>query len=276
METVHAETAQSNSLKSPMAFQLRTGSFALTILDLYTAEVDAIRSQLALLVQSTPKFFDQTSLVIDLFRLSTLPCFKTLLELLRHFKMIPVAVRGGTPIIQAEAIRSGLAVFPEKQSRSPAATPRKKLAASANSVVQSSEQSSDSMASVVSGSKSTTPLIPSQQSKPIASKVIRTPVRSGQQIYAKNTDLIVIADVSHGAELIADGHIHVYGELHGRALAGVQGNQDVQIFCQLLDAELIAIAGHYKVKEDLVPPVHENNNFVTIFLEHEQLRIEKL
>ena len=81
--------------------------------------------------------------------------------------------------------------------------------------------------------------------------MISEPVRSGQQIYAPNGDLLVLAPVSHGAELLADGHIHIYGPLRGRALAGVTGDTEARIFCQSLEAELISIAGQYKISEDL-------------------------
>lgn len=82
-------------------------------------------------------------------------------------------------------------------------------------------------------------------------KIIRTPIRSGQQVYAQGGDLIVLAQVSAGAEILADGNIHVYAPLRGRALAGVQGNNNALIFCQRLEAELVSIAGHYKLSDDL-------------------------
>lgn len=80
--------------------------------------------------------------------------------------------------------------------------------------------------------------------------IVDQPVRSGQQIYSEG-DLIVTASVSEGAELLADGNIHVYGKLRGRALAGVRGNTQARIFCQQLNAELVSIAGHYRVAEGL-------------------------
>lgn len=83
------------------------------------------------------------------------------------------------------------------------------------------------------------------------SKIITTPVRSGQQVYAKGCDLIVMAQVSEGAEVLADGNIHIYGALRGRALAGVQGNKDARIFCHSLEAELLSIAGNFTVNEDI-------------------------
>ncbi len=88
--------------------------------------------------------------------------------------------------------------------------------------------------------------------KPVATKIIRSPVRSGQQIYAKNCDLIVVSSVGHGAEVIADGSIHIYGDLKGKAIAGAAGNSESSIFCQQMQAELISIAGNYRVDEDLM------------------------
>jgi septum site-determining protein MinC len=83
------------------------------------------------------------------------------------------------------------------------------------------------------------------------SKIVTTPIRSGQQVYAPGGDLIIMAAVSAGAEVLADGNIHVYGALRGRALAGVKGDTSARIFCQSLEAELVSIAGTFKVDEDL-------------------------
>jgi len=94
---------------------------------------------------------------------------------------------------------------------------------------------------------------PEKPAEPVAkpTRVITTPIRGGQQIYAQGGDLVVIAAVSPGAELLADGNIHVYGPLRGRALAGVKGDPKARIFCQQLAAEMVSVAGHYKVAEDL-------------------------
>ncbi len=86
------------------------------------------------------------------------------------------------------------------------------------------------------------------------SLVIDRPVRAGQQIYAKDGDLVVLAMVSAGAELIADGSIHVYAPLRGRALAGARGNREARIFTQAMEAELVSIAGIYRTLEDSLPP----------------------
>ncbi|WP_416412370.1 septum site-determining protein MinC [Pantoea sp. App145] len=82
-------------------------------------------------------------------------------------------------------------------------------------------------------------------------RIINTPVRSGQQIYARNADLIVTSSVSAGAELVADGNIHIYGMMRGRALAGASGDRDCQIFCTNLAAELVSIAGEYWIMDQI-------------------------
>ena len=86
---------------------------------------------------------------------------------------------------------------------------------------------------------------------PRAARVVTQPVRSGQQIYAAEGDLIIMAPVGAGAEVLAAGHIHIYGPLRGRALAGVLGDTQANVFCQSLEAELVSVAGQYKISEDL-------------------------
>ena len=98
-------------------------------------------------------------------------------------------------------------------------------------------------------------------------------MRSGTQIYARGTDLIVTAPVSTGAELVADGNIHVYGPLRGRALAGASGDAGARIFCSRLEAELVSIAGRYLVSEQL--PAEQRGCPVEIALVDEQLTITR-
>lgn len=95
-------------------------------------------------------------------------------------------------------------------------------------------------------------------------RVVTQPVRSGQQIYARGGDLIVTGAVSAGAEVLADGHIHVYGTLRGRALAGVRGLVSAHIYCRRLDAELVSIGGHYRIAEDILDGERGENRLVTL------------
>ena len=113
----------------------------------------------------------------------------------------------------------------------------------------------------------------SAQSSRAAARLITEPVRSGTQIYARGTDLVITAAVSPGAELVADGNIHVYGVLRGRALAGASGDVEARIFCSRLEAELVSIAGRYLVSEQLPPEQH--GSAVQIALVDDQLTVTK-
>ncbi|WP_340610225.1 septum site-determining protein MinC [Xenorhabdus bharatensis] len=105
-------------------------------------------------------------------------------------------------------------------------------------------------------------------------RIINTPVRSGQRIYAPNSDLIVTSNVSAGAELIADGNIHIYGVLRGRVLAGASGDQESQIFCTHLNAELTSIAGQYWLSDEI--PDNFAGKAVKLRLVNNELTIETL
>ena len=114
---------------------------------------------------------------------------------------------------------------------------------------------------------------PRSEDRP-AARIVDQPVRSGQQLYARGTDLIIRAAVSPGAEVLADGSIHVYGALRGRALAGCRGEESARIFCQSLEAELVAIAGNYLVAEDMASEHRKQPSMVR--LSDEKLTIETL
>lgn len=240
------------TMSSPAAFQLKGSLFTLTVLYLLKADPAAITEQLAPLIKQTPKFFQHMPIVLDLHKLSITDAknvdFVSLIHCLREQGLIPIGVRGGTAEQHVAASSIGLAVLPNTKA----------------------EPATETTVKPTPKRPAATPPISSGQ----PSKVITQPVRSGQQIYARNSDLIVLAPVSAGAELMADGHIHIYGTLRGRALAGVAGNQNARIFCQGLEAELVAIAGHYWVNEDLQKnPLKEG---VHIYLENERLQISAL
>jgi septum site-determining protein MinC len=109
-----------------------------------------------------------------------------------------------------------------------------------------------------------TPAVAAAPAVHTPTRVVTQPVRSGQQIYARGGDLIVMGAVSAGAEVLADGHIHVYGSMRGRALAGVRGLATAHIFCRRLDAELVSIGGHYRIAEDIVDSERGENRLVTL------------
>lgn len=105
-------------------------------------------------------------------------------------------------------------------------------------------------------------------------KVIRTPVRSGQQVYAKDCDLVVLNHVSAGAEVIADGSVHIHGTCRGRIIAGANGQKGAMILCEDLQAELVSIAGHYYLSDQIHPDYWQQKTLIT--LHTEQLQFDKI
>ncbi len=227
------------------AIQFKGSMFSLTVLSINSNDFQAIQEHLKQTIKKAPKMFQHAPVVIDLganHHITAKLPLAPLIDLLQQFQILPIAVTGGSPEQQKEAIQAGLTLFPS--------------------------------------SKHTTSNTPSNQAassspKPTGhTKVVTQPVRSGQQIYAKGGDLIILASVSHGAEIIADGHIHVYGSLHGRAIAGASGYLEARIFCTKLDAELVSVAGIYSLSDDYVNK--QFNTPMQIFLENNQLVITEL
>ncbi len=225
-------------------FELKGSLFTLTVLHLFQLDRVAIERHLAEKVKQAPNFFNNTPVVIDLEGLVEPPNgmdgvdFNGLYELLRGHGMAPVGIRNGSAELQAIARQASLPVLPESRSAGVARKPERADPA------------------------------------PARSRLINHPVRSGQQIYAADSDLVVLGPVSAGAEVIADGNIHIYGALRGRALAGVKGDVETWIFCQSLEAELISIAGRYRISEQLDPA--ERGKAMQIHLVDDRLVIDHL
>lgn len=236
---------QSNQkTQNNIAAQLKGGMFTLTTVQIFTTDLDMIKQQLVAKIQQAPNFFNNAPIVLDLKpiqQINTEMDFTQLKKILQSINLIPVGVKNGTQAQIMGAINSGLAVLRDNPN--------------------SKEQ--DRL-------HNTTPA----PTKTTGSKLITEPVRSGQQIYAPDGDLIIMNQVSHGAELIAGGNIHVYGALRGRALAGMNGNQDTRIFCQSLEAELVSIAGNYTISEDIEKRAWKIP--AQIYIKHDRLQIMPL
>ena len=207
----------------------------------------ALESKLA----QAPHFFTNAPFVLDLERASGIRLggdFVNLVRELRRRKITLVGVQNGTIEQNRGALSAGLLTLQGGRD-------------------QSGEAGTGTAAATGTAQ---------EQSEPPAVRtlLVKEPVRSGQQIFAEDGDLIVLAPVSSGAELIARGNIHIYGRMSGRALAGVNGDSEARIFCQALDAELIAIAGLYKISDDFAPDVRKQR--VQVFLKDEELCIERL
>lgn len=259
-------TPQNTDTDGPRSFELKAASFTLPLIRLMDSNVEAVAARLSEKVEKAPDFFRNTPVVIDL---SPLPEsvgaveLPLLVGLLRGYGMIPFGVRGGSKAQNAAAEALELAVLRESYVR------RDK------SKTAERQPERDVSVEELVPKESTPPLkiTPTRRSNQ-GFLLITKPVRSGQRVYAAGGDLSITAAVSSGAELMADGNIHVYGPLRGRALAGMSGNLDARIFCQDLQAELVSIAGHYRISENI--PVELRGTPVQIFLDQKILRIEKL
>lgn len=250
-------------------FELKGSLFTLTVLKLKSVDLVTIKQELAATLASAPKFFENAPVVIDLQLLAQInpDCnFTALSAILRENHLIPIGVRNGSEQHHQAAIAAGLALLPnikiqettsfQEQAAETAAASKAK----AEPAVRE-EESNDEQELI-----SNTP-----------TKIITQPVRSGKQIYVKGGDLLILSSVSHGAEVLADGNIHVYGALRGRALAGVRGDKNARIFCQDLDAELISIAGHYKISDEIQNPLHGGaKGLIHIYLDEDELKIETI
>lgn len=225
--------------KAPSTFEIKSAQLSLVALCLKSSDVPAIEADLRLHYGDMPGFFDNDPVVIDL---SALPdgdtglCapidFSALQGLLRDYKLRAVAVRGGSATQQQAALSAGL--FPAED------------AAPIRSAAQPTSQPSAQATPAA-------PVAPLPPVVPPLAMVIDKPLRSGQQVYARGRDLVVLAMVNPGAEVIADGHIHVYAPLRGKAIAGARGQSDARIIALAMDPQLISIAGVYRTSETPLP-----------------------
>ncbi len=258
----------SENLKKQQCFQLKASLYTLTTLMLLDNDLAALDEQLAKLRQQAPKFFMSAPVIIDLQRLAkatTHVDFVALKAIVECHQLVIVGLRHASPSFQAEARLAGFAILPEAMAN-------KSVGAQSSERVLSKEDKPVPPIEIVKELGTLEATLNTSTNE--MTKVITSPVRSGQQIYAKNGDLVVLAPVSPGAELLADGNIHVYGPLRGRVLAGAQGNSAARIFCHQLEAELVSIAGHYWLHDDLQQ--YRLQGPVQIYLKGEQLQIEKL
>jgi septum site-determining protein MinC len=196
-------------------------------------------------VERSPRFFLNAPVVLDLKDaegFTTEDAYLDAGDLLRRHTLAIVGVQNALPEQLAAAAAAGLASF------------------APNSTQPSRRAGQPAQA-------------PAAQPIRATARLVTEPVRSGTQIYARGTDLVVTAAVSPGAELVADGSIHVYGTLRGRALAGASGDVDARIFCSRLEAELVSIAGRYLVSEQL--PQEQRGSAVQIALVDDQLTVTR-
>lgn len=225
---------------TPQTFEIKSATLPLIALVLKSADLDALARELEARYGDIPDFFDHDALVVDLSRLESKAQggegqavdFPGLLELLWKYRLAPVAVHGARKELAAVARAAGLFPAPDARIGTAAHSP-----SNAEAAAQPAVQAPAVQAPVA------------QAQLPTGALVIDKPLRSGQQVYARGRDLVMLAMVNPGAEVIADGHIHVYAPLRGRAIAGARGNAEARIFALGMEAELISIAGLYRTGE---------------------------
>ncbi len=234
------------------AADLRFGQVGIANVRVRSSDPDALRVALEMRVREAPSLFERAPVVVDLSLLSPQPdddSVRTLLDAVRGAGMLPVGLAYGDDATDALARRLDLpliakfrAAYERAERPEPAAT-------------------------------STTPAAP-DPTPAMATVQHHQPVRTGQQVYAQGTDLVVVGTVANGAEVLADGNIHVYGALRGRAFAGATGDKSARIFCGEFRAEIVSIAGHYRVFEEL--PKEFSGHAVQIRLDKDRLQITRL
>jgi septum site-determining protein MinC len=233
------------SASAPTSFEIKSANLPLVALLLKSTDLEQLGRELAQRFGDMPDFFDNDPLVVDLSPLaaaddeglSTALDFAALIELLRSYRLQPLAVRGGSATQTEAALSAGLILAQD-------AMVQRSVAPQANESAPEPQQAAAPVEEPVA-SMAPTPAP--------GALVIDKPLRSGQQVYARGRDLVVMAMVNAGAEVIADGHIHVYAPLRGKAIAGARGNGDARIFALVMEPELISIAGIYRTSENALP-----------------------
>lgn len=221
--------------QAPTSFEIKSAQLPLVALRLKSTDLALLARELEARFGDMPDFFEDDALLIDFSWLDAdapVPDMAALLALLRARRLTPLAFRGGSPAM-AQAAREAALVPAED-----AALPREREA------VAPAPQAAPAPASPAD---TVVPAAPS------GALVVERPLRSGQQVYARGRDLVVLAMVNPGAEVIADGHIHVYAPLRGKAIAGARGNAEARIFALSLEPELLSIAGVYRTAEQPLP-----------------------
>ena len=248
--------------------EIKFGQVGIANLRVKQWDADRLREELRQKVAAAPQLFQRAPLIVDFSHLPALPSLelaRALIVMIRECGLLPVGLAYGTRENEELARQLDLPLLAKFR----AAFERDHGEAAAAARVEPVESAKKTKP------ESTRPPVDSSNDDSAGTSTYSDkPVRSGQQLYAKNGDLIITNLVGNGAEVIADGSIHVYGALRGRALAGAQGDEKARIFCQEFHAELVSIAGVYRVIEDI--PTELRGKPVQAWLENDKLLLGKL
>ena len=253
----------------PESFRLRAGNFSLLVLRLLDPRPDAVLPALGDQFRRAPGFLRFAPLVIGLAELEVPPeqvDFRALIEGLHALEIVPIGTIGGTPAMRQAAVAAGLPPLRAAGGKDSEADPLGALPAAPGPAPADVPPSPAPAPAPMSAAVGPGPAR--------AALVVREPVRSGQRVYAKGSDLIVTATVNPGGEVMADGNIHIYGALRGRAMAGVADDAEASIYALHFDPELVAIAGLYTAREGLTAaPL---GRAVQVRLDGESMRFDPL
>jgi len=234
------------------AFEVKGTVSSLTVLRLRTSDVDAIEADLVEKIRPFPQIFNAAPVVVDAAFLDGKPLpWEAIARILRASKLVPVAAANVPAAETDPAVSAGFGIV------------------QLGSRLKSIDPEPDAPSPVPAAGSSPVSAPPPQESVLVAQ-----PVRGGQVVYARGVDLVARAPVNAGAQVIADGCIHVWAPLRGRALAGAQGKKDARIFCLSLEAELVSVAGEYVLADEI--PDALRGRPAQVFLDGERVRIAPL
>jgi septum site-determining protein MinC len=251
---------------------------SLTVLRLRSTDLALIERQLRVKIAQLPHLFLDAPVLVDLGALgdgASALAFGELVRTLRSCKLVPVAVASVPDDLRGAVTDAGLGVWqPPALGRTRAGVDPEPAETTAAETPPPEVPGASGPPAGVAPAAGPSTATPSARAAHAGPMVVSKPVRGGQIVYAQNNDLVVLAPVNSGAQVIADGHVHIYAPLRGRAVAGAQGLTGARIFCQKLEAELVAISGAYVMAEEI--PAKFHGRAVQIFLEGGECQIAAL
>lgn len=257
------------------AFDLKGTMAPLTVLRLRSADLALIERQLRIKIAQLPQLFLDAPVLLDFGAMTAAEAaplaLGELLGVLRGCKLVPVAATNVTDEQRARVLEAGLGMLQSLPTPRGARDGEAPMGAGAGAAPATPGPATSSSASAASSASGASATAAPAHAGPV---VVNQPVRSGQVVYAQHNDLVVLAPVNPGAQVIADGHLHVYAPLRGRAVAGAQGLLGARIFCQKLEAELVAISGAYVMADEI--PADRRGKPAQIYLESGECRISAL
>jgi septum site-determining protein MinC len=291
---------------SAPAVELRFGPVGLAQVRIRTLDPDVVQADLAGRAATAPKMFERMPVALDLNELAAVPeagAMRPVVDAIRRAGFLPIGLARGSDALETLARELDLPVLMQfRASRAaaaddPAAVPRAGVPMTPGAAAASrrrglqrppDERDTDAAVDLDAGAAESAPIevpspapaaapppAPAAEARPSTPSLMHAQtVRSGQRVYARHRDLVVTAPVASGAEVMADGNVHVYGSLRGRAMAGTRGDAGARVFCQEFHAELVSIAGVFRLFET-IPPELEGKP-VQAWLDGDDLRFARI